>query len=62
MFTLRFQDWMVVLDVVIILCGYTEMLFNRLRVASELADGMGLLRALASSILRSFSIKRHILD
>ena len=39
---------MVVLDVVIILCGYSEMLFNRLGVASELADGMGLLRALAS--------------
>lgn len=53
------KDWMVILDTVIILCGYVELLFTRLEVAADVANGMGILRVLRMArIIRLMQLLR----
>ena len=53
------KDWMVILDVVIILCGYTETIFHRFQIASDIADSMGILRVLRMArIIRLMKLLR----
>lgn len=40
------KDWMVILDSFIILCGYTEIVFNYMDMASEVASRITILRVL----------------
>eukprot|EP00435_Cladocopium_sp_Y103_P037723 s2715_g10.t1 len=40
------KDWMLILDSFIILCGYTEILFNYMDMASEVASRITILRVL----------------
>ncbi|CAE7948807.1 AFG1L, partial [Symbiodinium sp. KB8] len=53
------KDWMVVLDIVIVLCGYVELVMLRLAYGGDLADSLGTLRVLRlARIVRLMNLLR----
>ena len=53
------RDWMVILDLLIVLCGYVELVMLRLAYGGDLADSLGTLRVLRlARIVRLMNLLR----